>query len=65
MEDATGTQRLLEVNSRTSGGIGMTGLTSVNLPSLLLDALEGNMPGVPERVEGDVVAGRREIFWTA
>lgn len=63
MEDAHGTQRLLEVNSRTSGGIGMTGLTNVNLPSLLLNALEGNLPGVPERVEGDVVAGRHEIFW--
>ena len=56
MEDATGAQRLLEV---------MTGLTNVNLPALFLNALEGNMPGVPERVEGDVVAGRREVFWTA
>jgi len=65
MEDASGTQRLLEVNSRTSGGIGMTGLTNVNLPALLLNAFEGKMPGVPRRVEADVVAGRREIFWTA
>lgn len=65
MEDATGTQRLLEVNSRTSGGIGMTGLTNVNLPALFLNALEGKIPGVPERVEGEVVAGRREVFWTA
>lgn len=65
MEDATGTQRLLEVNSRTSGGIGMTGLTNVNLPALFLNALEGNLPGVPERVEGEVVAGRREVFWIA
>ena len=64
MEDATKTQRLLEVNSRTSGGIGMTGLTNVNLPALFLNALEGDMPGVPERVEGEVVAGRREVFWT-
>jgi hypothetical protein len=64
MEDESGTQRLLEVNCRTSGGIGMTGLTNVNLPALLLDALDGKMPDVPERVQGDIVAGRREIFWT-
>lgn len=64
MEDTSGKQRLLEVNSRTSGGIGMTGLTNVNLPTLLLNALEGNMPSVPERVEEDVVVGRRERFWT-
>jgi predicted ATP-grasp superfamily ATP-dependent carboligase len=63
IEDASGTQRLLEVNSRTSGGIGMTGLTNVNLPALLLNALEGSFPSAPKRVESPVVAARREIFW--
>lgn len=65
MEDATGTPRLLEVNSRSSGGIGMTGLTNVNLPGLLLDALSGLMPDVPVRADGEVVAGRREVFWSS
>jgi len=65
MEDAAGTPRLLEVNSRASGGVGMTGLTNVNLPSLLLDALEGAVPDAPARAEGDVIAGRREVFWSA
>lgn len=64
MEDATGAQRLLEVNSRSSGGIGMTGLTNVNLPGLLLDALGGVMPDAPVRADGEVVAGRREVFWS-
>lgn len=36
IEDASGTQRLMEVNTRASGGIGMTGLTNVNLPALCL-----------------------------
>lgn len=64
MEDASGSPRLLEVNSRSSGGIGMTGLTNVNLPGLLLDALSGLMPDVPVRADGEVVAGRREVFWS-
>lgn len=64
MEDASGSPRLLEVNSRSSGGIGMTGLTNVNLPGLLLDALSGVMPDVPVRADGEVVAGRREVFWS-
>jgi hypothetical protein len=63
MEDASGTPRLLEVNSRTSGGIGMTGLTNVNLPGRLLDALNGLIPETPARVEGSMLVGRREIFW--
>jgi hypothetical protein len=64
MEDASGTQRLLEVNSRTSGGIGITGLTSVNLPSLFLNALKDIFPDAPVRAEQEVVAGRREVFWS-
>jgi biotin carboxylase len=63
IEDAAGTQRLLEVNSRVSGGIGMTGLTSVNLPGLLFAALKGAVPDVPARVSGEVIAGKREIYW--
>ncbi len=65
MEDTTGTPRLLEVNSRASGGIGITGLTSVNLPGLLLDALQGVAADTPARVPGEVIAGRREVFWSA
>jgi len=65
MEDASGTPRLLEVNSRTSGGIGMTGLTNVNLPGLLLDALYRVVPETVARTEGEVIAGRREVFWSA
>lgn len=64
MEDASGSPRLLEVNSRSSGGVGMTGLTNVNLPGLLLDALSGVMPDAPVRVDVEVVAGRREVFWS-
>jgi predicted ATP-grasp superfamily ATP-dependent carboligase len=65
MDDASGTPRLLEVNSRTSGGIGMTGLTNVNLPGLLLDALYCVVPGTVARTEEEVIAGRREVFWSA
>lgn len=65
MEDVSGTQRLMEVNSRASGGVGMTGLTEVNLASLLLDALDGKIRAKPARVEVEVWAGRRELFWAA
>lgn len=65
MEDAAGTPRLLEVNSRTSGGVGMTQLTNVNLPGLLLDALHGEDPKALVRVSGETVSGKREIFWCA
>lgn len=64
MEDGAGTPRLLEVNSRASGGVGMTGLTNVNLPGLLLDALDGIVPDTPARAEGEIIAGRREVFWS-
>lgn len=63
IEDARGTQRLLEVNSRAAGGVGMTGLTNVNLPGLLLDALDGTFPDAPARVEAAVRVGKREVFW--
>lgn len=63
IEDAAGTQRLMEVNTRASGGIGMTGLTNVNLPALLIDALDGHVPDAPARVSGQVNAARRELFW--
>lgn len=65
IEDASGTQRLLEVNNRTSGGVGMTGLTNVNLPGLLLDALQGVVRAAPLRVSSETVSGRREVFWPA
>ncbi|WP_199559065.1 hypothetical protein [Nioella nitratireducens] len=41
----------------------MTGLTNVNLPGLLLDALIGIAPKNPAQVERNVVAGKREVFW--
>jgi hypothetical protein len=63
IEDRTGTQRLMEVNTRASGGIGMTGLTDVNLPALLLDSITGVQARVPARVSKEVQAGRRELFW--
>jgi len=63
MEDAAGTPRLLEVNSRTSGGVGMTALTDINLPGLLLDALEGAVPEMPARVSRETVAAKREVYW--
>lgn len=65
IEDVTGTQRLMEVNSRAAGGVGMTGLTDVNLPGLLLNALDGAFPDEPVRVGRPVRAGKREIFWEA
>jgi hypothetical protein len=65
IEDEEGVQRLMEVNSRASGGIGMTGLTDVNLPGLLLDALDGSFQEGTVRVERPVRVGKREIFWEA
>lgn len=65
IEDAAGTPRLLEVNNRTSGGIGMTQLTNVNLPGLLLDALQGLVVETPLRVSSETVSGKRETFWSA
>jgi len=64
IEDIAGTQRLMEVNTRASGGIGMTGLTDVNLPALLLDSIDGVSSDQPARVTGEVQAGRRELFWS-
>lgn len=63
IEDTAGTQRLMEVNTRASGGIGMTGLTDVNLPALFLDSIEGVRSDLPARVTAEVQAGRRELFW--
>lgn len=63
IEDAAGTQRLMEVNSRASGGVGMTALTEVNLPGFLLNALDGVIPDTPARVESPVRVGKREKFW--
>lgn len=63
IEDGAGVQRLMEVNSRASGGVGMTGLTNVNLPGLLLDALDGSLPEGPDRVVDPVRVGKRELFW--
>lgn len=63
IEDAAGVQRLMEVNSRAAGGIGMSGLSNVNLPGLLLDAVNGVTPTMPVRIRGEVWAGKRETFW--
>ena len=63
LEDRAGTQRLMEVNTRASGGIGMTGLTDVNLPALFLDSIAGVRSDLPARVTRAVQAGRRELFW--
>jgi predicted ATP-grasp superfamily ATP-dependent carboligase len=63
IEDIDGTQRLMEVNTRASGGIGMTALTNVNLPGLLLDAIDGAISDLPARVNGEVQAARRDVFW--
>lgn len=63
IEDASGTQRLLEVNSRISGGIGMTGLTDVNLFDLLLNGIEGKFPDCPARVTKEAIIGRKDVFW--
>jgi hypothetical protein len=63
MNDSFGTPRLLEVNSRMSGGIGMTGLSNVDLAGLLLNAVEGQFPSDPARVSEEFSSGRRECFW--
>jgi hypothetical protein len=63
IEDASGLQRLMEVNSRASGGVGMTGLTNVNLPGLLLDALDEAFPDQTARVRKPIKVGKRETFW--
>lgn len=65
IEDGEGVQRLMEVNSRASGGVGMTGLTDVNLPGLLLGSLDGETPAEPVRVGRPARVGKREIFWEA
>lgn len=43
----------------------MTGLTDVNLPGLLLGALDGEIPAEPVRVGRTARGGKREIFWEA
>ena len=63
MNDSVGTPRLLEVNSRMSGGIGMTGLSNVDLAGLLLNAVEGQFPSDPARVSAELRSGKRECFW--
>lgn len=64
IEDAVGKQRLLEVNSRTSGGIGMSRETNINLPGMLLHALLGKSSPNPARLSGEIRAGRREVYWS-
>ena len=64
IEDAVGKQRLLEVNSRTSGGIGMNRETNINLPGMLLHALLGKSSPNPARLSGEIRAGRREVYWS-
>jgi hypothetical protein len=62
LEDATGQQRLLEVNSRAAGGIGMTRYSGVNLPGLLLSALMGDLPSTPQYPVQGVEVARRQIY---
>lgn len=50
LEDSNGIQYLLELNSRTSGGIGIASMSNVNLPKLFISALMGHDTGLPERV---------------
>jgi hypothetical protein len=45
MEDAAGVPHILEVNSRTSGGIGQTIHAGVNLPLLFARSLTGRASG--------------------
>lgn len=64
IEDDKGVQRLMELNTRASGGIGMTGLTNVNLPGLLFRAIAGGeISSMPDRVEDEIRVARREVFW--
>lgn len=62
INDSVGTPRLLEVNSLMSGGVGMTGLSNVDLAGLLLNAVEGQFPSDPARVSVEFRTGRRECF---
>jgi hypothetical protein len=62
LEDASGRQHLLEVNSRAAGGIGMTIHSGVNLPGILVSALKGAVPGSPVIPEREVRVLRRHVY---
>lgn len=62
LEDDVGQQRLLEVNSRAAGGIGMTRVSGVNLAGLLVAALRGVLPPPPIIPEKMVQVARRESY---
>lgn len=62
MEDLDGEQHLLELNGRMSGGVGITGLSGVNLPGLLLRALDGDLPKTPITPERTLRVRRRETY---
>ncbi|MEP3671282.1 MAG: ATP-grasp domain-containing protein [Roseibium sp.] len=62
VEDSSGVQHLLEANSRAAGGIGMTGLSNVNLPGLLISAIKGDFPPRTQRVEREIRVGQRTLY---
>jgi len=62
MEDLDGEQHLLELNGRMSGGVGITGLSGVNLPGLLLNALRGEVPDGPVTPEETRRVMRRDSY---
>ncbi|PTX52591.1 ATP-grasp domain-containing protein [Gemmobacter caeni] len=62
MEDLDGEQHLLELNGRMSGGVGITGLSGVNLPGLLLRALRGEIPNAPVTPEATHRVVRRDLY---
>jgi hypothetical protein len=62
LEGADGRQYLLEVNSRAAGGIGMTAHSGVNLPGLLVSALQGNLPKMPIYPACQVRVRRRQVY---
>lgn len=62
LEGPDGVQYLLEVNSRAAGGIGMTAISGINLPGLLVSALKGDIPDHPVFPDRQVSVGRRYIY---
>jgi predicted ATP-grasp superfamily ATP-dependent carboligase len=62
MEDLDGAQHLLELNGRMSGGVGITALSGVNLPGLLLRALDGDLPDAHVTPQRTLRVRRRETY---
>lgn len=60
--DHTGEQCLLEINTRASGGVGWTLKSDVNLPHLLMRALEGENISSPHTPEESLEMVRQYTF---